>query len=332
MPPFKVVVTDHEFPDFAPEEAVLAEIGVVPVIAPDKREETLIELCRDADGVINEYAQVTGRVIAAMERCRIISRYGIGLNTIDVDTATTVGITVANSPDASMNEVSEHAIALIMACARGVGLHTASIRKGNYSYMVAAPLYRMQGRTLGLVGLGRIPRMLAAKMAGFEFNVIAFDPHLDPAIAAAAGIRLVVLDTLCREADIVSVHCPLTPETEKLIGPAQFAAMKPGVVFVNTARGPVVDEAALIAALEAGHVGSAGLDVFVTEPLPADHPFTAMDNVVLTPHTAWYSEESEIEIRSKTARNVVEALSGKYPTYLANPAVRGHERLKDVLK
>lgn len=333
MPSFKVVVTDHEFADFGPEEAVLATIGIVPIVAPAKDEDTLVAFCRDADGVINEYAQVTARVIGAMERCRVISRYGIGLNTIDVESATANGIAVANSPDSSINEVSEHAIALLMACARGVGAFSASIRRGAWGgYSIAAPLRRMQGRVLGLVGFGRIPQALARKMAGFDFRVLACDPHVDPQVAAGLGVRLVGLDELCAEADLISVHCPLTDETRHLVGAAQFAAMKPGVIFVNTARGPVVDEAALVAALRDGRVGAAGLDVFETEPLPADHVLARMDNVVLTPHAAWYSEESEVDIRSKTARNVVEALSGRFPTYLANPAVREHPRLRALLR
>ncbi|MGY0056741.1 C-terminal binding protein [Streptomyces sp. LZ34] len=318
---FKVVVTDYEFADLEPERQILEAAGLTLVPAQAGTEDELIELCADADALINQYAPVTAKVIRNLARCRVISRYGIGLNTIDVPAATEAGIVVANVPDGSLEEVSDHAAALILALARGLRRYDAAIRRGTWDYTVAAPLRRLRGRTLGLVGFGRIPRLLAEKMAGFGMTVLAHDPFADPSRAAALGVRLVDLDTLCRASDVLSVHAPLTAETEGLIGRAQFAAMKPTACLVNTARGPVVDEAALIEALRTGRIAGAGLDVFAHEPLGPHSPLARCENVVLSPHTAWYSEDSELEIRTKTARNVVEVAQGRLPTYLVNHGV-----------
>ncbi|MEU0810520.1 C-terminal binding protein [Streptomyces sp. NPDC005970] len=318
---FTVVVTDYEFADLEPERQVLEAAGLTLVPAQATTEDELIEVCADADAVINQYAPVTAKVIRSLTRCRVISRYGIGLNTIDVPAATEAGIAVANVPDGSLEEVSDHAAAQILTLARGLHRYDAAIRRGTWDYTVAGPLRRLRGRTLGLVGFGRIPRLLAEKLAGFGMAVLAHDPFADPSHAAALGVRLVDLDTLCRESDVVSVHAPLTAETEGMIGRAQFAAMKPTACLVNTARGPVVDQDALIEALETGRIAGAGLDVFADEPIGPDHPLARCENVVLSPHTAWYSEDSEIEIRTKTARNVVDVAQGRLPTYLVNHEV-----------
>ncbi|MER7795168.1 C-terminal binding protein [Streptomyces sp. NPDC097640] len=318
---FTVVVTDYEFADLEPERQVLEAAGLTLVPAQATTEDELIEVCADADAVINQYAPVTAKVIGSLTRCRVISRYGIGLNTIDVPAATEAGIAVANVPDGSLEEVSDHAAAQILTLARGLHRYDAAIRRGTWDYTVAGPLRRLRGRTLGLVGFGRIPRLLAEKLAGFGMAVLAHDPFADPSHAAALGVRLVDLDTLCRESDVVSVHAPLTAETEGMIGRAQFAAMKPTACLVNTARGPVVDQDALVEALETGRIAGAGLDVFAHEPLGPDHPLARCENVVLSPHTAWYSEDSEIEIRTKAARNVVDVAQGRLPTYLVNHEV-----------
>lgn len=318
---FTVVVTDYEFADLEPERQVLETAGLTLVPAQATTENELIEVCADADAIINQYAPVTAKVIGSLTRCRVISRYGIGLNTIDVPAATEAGIAVANVPDGSLEEVSDHAAAQILTLARGLHRYDAAIRRGTWDYTVAGPLRRLRGRTLGLVGFGRIPRLLAEKLAGFGMAVLAHDPFADPSHAAALGVRLVDLDTLCRESDVVSVHAPLTAETEGMIGHAQFAAMKPTACLVNTARGPVVDQDALVEALETGRIAGAGLDVFAHEPIGPDHPLARCENVVLSPHAAWYSEDSEIEIRTKTARNVVDVAQGRLPTYLVNHEV-----------
>ena len=319
---YKIVVTDYEFPDLSPEEAVAARAGYMLTPKQCRSEEELIAACHDADGIINQYALMTSRVIDSLKKCKIISRYGIGLNTIDVPAATARGIYVANVPDGSLEEVSDHAIALLLSVSRGIAKFNAAVKSGKWDYTVVKPLYRTRGRTLGLLSFGKIPQRVARKMASFGVRIIAHDPFPDAARAAELGVELVDLATLCRQSDYLSLHVPLTDATQHMMGAAQFALMKPTAILINTARGPVVDEAALIEALASGRIAGAGLDVFEKEPIDRNHPFMSMDNVVLSSHAAWYSEDSEFEIRSKATQNVVDVLQGRPPTYLANPAVK----------
>jgi D-3-phosphoglycerate dehydrogenase len=319
---YKIVLTDYEFPDLAPERDVLARAGLELTAFKAKSEDELIAACAGADAVINQYAQLTSRVIQSLDQCRIISRYGIGLNTIDVPTATELGIYIGNVPDGSLEEVSDHAIALMLSVARGLGKFDRAVKSGLWDYTVVKPLYRLRGRTLGLLSFGNIAQRVAIKMAGFGLRVIAHDPYGNPNRARELGVELVDLDTLCREADFLSVHVPLVAETHHILSAPQFALMKKTAIVVNTARGPVIDEPALVAALQEGRLAGAGLDVFEQEPIAKDHPLLGMNNVVLSSHAAWYSEDSEYEIRTKTAQNVVDVMQGRPPTYLANPAVR----------
>ncbi|MBL1270289.1 MAG: C-terminal binding protein [Halomonas sp.] len=324
----KIVVTDFEFPDLAPERAVIEAAGFQLIEAQCKTEAEAIAACADADAIINQYCQLTAGVIDKLERCQVISRYGIGLNTIDVPRATESGIYVANVPDGSLEEVSDHAIALMMALKRGIATYDRALRAGTWDYTVAKPLSRLRGQTLGFLSFGQIAQRMAHKMANFGLRIIAHDPYADVAVAKSAGVELVTYDKLIAESDILSVHVPLTDETRHMISDAQFAAMKPTAIILNTARGPVVDEDALVRALKDGQIAGAGLDVFEAEPIGADHPLLSLPNVITSPHCAWYSEGSEFEIRSKTAQNIVDVLQGREPTYLANPAVRDILRAK----
>lgn len=323
---FRIVLTDYEFPDLQPEQEVLARGGFKLTAHQARSEDELIAACAGADAVINQYAQLTARVIHSLDRCRIISRYGIGLNTIDVPAATELGIYVGNVPDGSIEEVSDHAIALLLSVVRGLGKFDRALRAGKWDYTVVKPLYRVRGRTLGLLSFGNIAQKVATKMAAFGVRIIAHDPFADRQRARELGVELVDLDALCRQSDYLSIHVPLTAETHHMLSTAQLALMKPTAIVVNTARGPVVDERALVAALAEGRLAGAGLDVFEEEPIGRGHPLLTMDNVVLSSHAAWYSEDSEREIRTKTAQNVVDVLQGRPPTYLANPAVRGMAR------
>jgi D-3-phosphoglycerate dehydrogenase / 2-oxoglutarate reductase len=326
----KIVVTDYEFTDLAPEQAVVAPTGLTLTAGQCKTEDELIALCADADGLINQYAPITARVIAALTNCKVISRYGVGLNTIDVAAATRAGICVANVPDASVEEVSDHAAAMMLMLARGINRLDAAVRAGRWSYTEAKPLYRIRGRTLGLLSFGLIPQTLARKMASFGLDIIAYDPYANVAAAERLGVKLVDAETLYRQSDILSLHVPLTDSTRGMVGAAQLALMKPTAILINTARGPVIDEDALIKALQDQKIAAAGLDVFETEPLAAGHPFTRMSNVVLSPHSAWYSEQSEFELRTKTTQNVVDVMQGRLPTYHVNRDVT--PRFKPVVK
>ncbi|MFF0814620.1 C-terminal binding protein [Rhodococcus sp. NPDC003318] len=318
---YKIVVTDYEFADLAPEQAVFDGHDIELVAGPFPTREALAEACRDADAILNQYTQLDAQFIAGLQRCRVISRYGIGTNTIDLDAATAAGIMVANVPDGSIEDVSDHAAAMILALSRGLGSYDRALRNGVWDYAAAKPLHRLRGGTLGLVGFGNIPQRLARKMAVFGMETVAFDPYVSADEASSRGARPVGLDELLTISDVVSVHVPLTASTRGSIGRDQLALMKRTAILINTARGGVVDDDALAEALRAGRIRGAGLDVFTSEPISGDSAFTALDNTLLSPHAAWYSEESELEIRRKTAHNALTTLTEGRPTYLVNREV-----------
>ena len=331
MSPFKVVVTDYEYSTFAPEEAVLDKLGIKLTFEQCKTEDDVIAACKDADALINQYAPITRKVIEQLDNCKVISRYGVGFNTIDVDAATEKGIIVGNVTDYCLDEVSNHAMALLLSLARKVTLLNSSVKNGNWDFKVAVPIHRLQGQTLGLVGFGTIPQTVARKAQAFDLNVIAYDPFVSQEVAAAQNVELVTLEELCQRSDFLSVHVPLNAQTEGMISRSEFAMMKKEAFIINTARGPIIDEQALIEALQAGTIAGAGLDVLETEPIAADNPLLSMDNVSLNPHSAFYSVEAETELKRKTAENVADVLSGYYPTYLVNKGVKDKVELKDKL-
>jgi D-3-phosphoglycerate dehydrogenase len=319
---FKVVVTDYEYEDLRHEEAVFAGHSIEFVKGKARTEEEVIELCRDADGIINQYAPLNDRVLSQLERCKVISRYGVGVNTIDVDAATKKGIYVANVPDYCMDEVADHALALLFSFARKVVLLNERIKQGVWDYNLGKPIRRMGNQVLGVMGFGRIPRNLVAKAKAFGFHIVVYDPYVDAQIVRDSGAEPVSLEELFRQSDYVSVHTPLTKDTTGLVGRELLSIAKPNLVIINTSRGPVIDENALIDALQHGRIAGAALDVLEEEPIRPDHPFLGMDNVILTPHIAWYSEEAEAELRTKCARNVLDVLQGGKPSYLVNPQVQ----------
>ncbi|MBE4906872.1 C-terminal binding protein [Bacillus luteolus] len=329
MSHFKVLVTDYEYETFAPEKEVLDKLGLELTFAQCRTEDDVIEAARDADALINQYAPISRRVIESLEKCKVISRYGVGFNTIDIEAATEKGIIVGNVTDYCLDEVSDHAMALILSCARKVTLMNNEVKKGNWNFNVAVPIFRLRGRTLGLVGFGNIPQTVAKKAQAFGLDVIAFDPYVPEEVAKQANVELVTLDELCERSDFISVHAPLNQHTQGMISHEQFNKMKKEAFIINTARGPVIDEAALIAALQEGKIAGAGLDVVEVEPIEATNPLLQMDNVILNPHSAFYSVEAETELKRKTAENVADVLSGYYPTYLVNRDVKVKVSLKD---
>lgn len=319
----KVVITDHEYPNLTYEKKVLAHDGLEVEIYQCKTEDEVIDACRDADGIINLYAPISRRVIESLEKCKIITRYGVGVDTIDLEAATEHGICIGNVPDYGINEVSDHALALILTLLRKINSANETVKSNVWDVNTTKPIRRLNTLTIGLVGFGNIPRALAQKVKVLGMRVIVSDPFLPQAVADENEIELVTLDELSAQADVISVHAPLLPSTRGMIGKKQFDLMKKGVYLVNTARGPVVNEAALIEALEQGIVAGAGLDVVENEPIDRNHPFLSMDNVILTPHMAGYSEESAEEMRSKTALGIVDVLVyGQYPKYLVNKVVQ----------
>jgi D-3-phosphoglycerate dehydrogenase len=314
----KVVVTDHIFPSLEIERALLGAIGAEIVVAQATSEPQLVDIVTDADALLVCYAPVTKRVIERLSRCRVIARYGIGVDNVDVDAATARGIVVTNVPDYCIEEVSDHALALLLACARKIPFLDRRVRGGRWDARDAAPMHRLRGQVLGMVGFGKIPRCLARKARALGLELLAFDPYVGADEMAADGVRKVALEDLVAQADFVSVHAPLTVETRGLIGEALLRAMKPTAYVINTARGPLVSQDAIVRALREGWIAGAALDVLETEP-PADvDALRAIETLIVTPHVAFYSEESVQELQRKAAENVVSVLVGEVPRYPVN--------------
>jgi D-3-phosphoglycerate dehydrogenase len=295
---------------------------VSPATTPD----ALVAAARDADGVLNTYAKLPGEVLRQLARCRIVARTGIGVDTVDLPTATELGILVTNVPDYCIDEVSDHALALILSLTRKILAATAAVRAGTWNVKVAVPIARHRGLVLGLVGLGRIPRALVPKAQALGFTVIASDPFVTAEVAGPLGVRMVDFETLLRESDVVSIHAPLTEETKGVFGDRAFGLMKPGAVLINTSRGPLVQTAALVRALESGRLAGAGLDVLESEPPAADHPLLRMSNVAVTPHIGFYSEQSLVDLQTKAAEEVRRALTGEPVRNLVNREVLAKAR------
>jgi D-3-phosphoglycerate dehydrogenase len=325
---WKVVITDSGYKHYDIERGVLRAVGADVTVKQCTTEEEVIALARDADGVIVRLQPFSDKVQQALPKCRAVGRYGIGVDNIDVEAATRNGIAVGNVVDYAVNEVSEQALALIFSCARKTTSHDKRIRKGEWDIGAKDPIHRVQGRTLGLVGLGRIPQTLVRKVKGFEFRIIASDPFVSKDDAKKLGVELVDFDTLLKESDFVSIHAPLNDKTRHMINESTLRRMKPTAILVNTARGGVVDTKALYKALREGWINSAGLDVHETEPAPEDYCMFELENVVIADHAGWYSEESMAELQRGAAEAVAAVLTGGWPRSLVNPKVKDTYRAK----
>ncbi|MBL0945167.1 MAG: C-terminal binding protein [Hydrogenophaga sp.] len=310
-----VVALDDGYAAYDQEEALLAEVGARFELRPCRRnEDAAIASVADADVLLVRESPVTRRVLDAAPRCRAVIRYGIGVDNIDQAAARERRIAVANVPDYGTDEVSSQAVALALAVSRRIGLHDAEVRAGRWSTGVLQPMYRLRGRTLGLVGFGRIARMTLDKLAGFGFGrVLVHDPKSD----LPAGVQRVDMDTLCAEADVISLHAPLNEHTRHLLDARRIGLMRPTAIVVNTARGGLVDTQALYEALRERRILGAGLDVFEQEP-PGAHPIFTLDNVVVTNHMGWYSEEAMRELQRKTALEAARVLRGEEPLHWLN--------------
>ncbi len=316
-----VAVADSPFPSLDPAKDALARTKAELKMAAEPTPDGILAVARDADALLVTYAKITGEMIGEMKNCKSIGRFGIGVDNIDIAAATKAGIVVTYVPDYCFDEVSDHAMALLLDLARKVSFSNSLVQGGRWEMPAVAPLYRLRGRTLGLVGFGNIPRVLAPKAQAFGLKVVAYDPFVGKEKAAELDVDLMELDALLEASDYVSVHAPLTPETKNLIGADAFRKMKPTALLVNTARGPLVDTDALAAALDDGEIAGAALDVVPVEPLPADSPLLGRDNVVLTPHTGFYSVDALLDLQTKAAEDVARVLSGERPVYPVNPEV-----------
>jgi D-3-phosphoglycerate dehydrogenase len=317
MSDFVVAVADSPFPSLDPVEKVLRPLGARLSLSASSAAPDILAVARDADALLVCYAKLSGDLICQLTRCKVIGRTGLGVDNIDLAAARERKITVTYVPDYCMDEVSDHAMALLLALARKVPFANSFVQAGGWDMAAVAPIHRLKGQTLGLVGFGNIPRALAPKAKAFGLTVLAYDPFVAQDAFASVGVEGVGLDELLASSDFVSIHAPLTPQTRGLFNAVAFAKMKPGALLINTARGPLIDEKALIDALDGGRLGGAALDVLETEPPPKDAPLIGRANVVLTPHTAFYSVEALEELQTKCATDVARVLSGQPPVYPA---------------
>jgi len=319
MAGFKVIVTDDRYGSYEEEKTVLKEIGASVEVHNLGNEGQTIEVLRDADGILVNLHPLPATVIQELQECRVISRYGVGYDNVSVETATAKGIWVARVPDYCLEDVSDQALALLLGCVRKVAFKDRRIREGAWNLHREQPSYRITGKTLGLIGYGAIARTLHRKISGFGLGrVLVFDPYLDPKKIEENGAESATLRSLLKNSDYISVHAPLNDGTQGLIGSRELSLMKKTAILVNTSRGPLLEEKAVAEALANGKIAAAGLDVFEAEPLPAESPLRQLDNVILSDHTGWYSEESVTELKTKAAQNVLAVLKGGKPIYPVN--------------
>ncbi len=307
-----VAVTDYTFPALDVEELILRSQGAELVHGQCKTAETLIPLVRDADAVITQFAPITAEVIAAMKRARVIVRYGIGVDNVDLEAAWTQGIPVCNVPDYCIDEVADHTLAFILATTRQVVQNTQYIRDGKWG--LATPLAELKclrDLTVGLVGFGRIGREVAARLAPFKCRRLVFDPAVPSEVVAAAGCESAPLDVVLSHADVLTLHCPSTQQTRKILNAGSLSRLKPGAIIINLARGDLIETGALIDALESGRVGAAALDVCDPEPIPLDSPLRKLPNVITSSHIASASVRAVRTLRETAANIAVKALRGE---------------------
>ncbi len=318
MAPLQVAVSDSVFPNLDPARAVLSKIGAELHLAEEPKPEAIMRVAKDADALFATYAKITADMIRQMTRCRIISRFGIGVDNVDIRVATERGIVVTKVPDYCIDEVSDHAMALLLSAVRKIPFANSIVRAGRWEMPAVVPIHRLRGTVLGLVGFGRIPQLLAPKAQSFGIEVVSYDPYIPKTVFESAKVRSVEFKELLKISDYVSIHSPLLPETTGLFNAEAFRQMKPHAYLINTARGPIVDEAALAQALDAGQLAGAALDVMTKEP-PTSSPLFGRPNVIITPHTSFYSEESLVDLQTKAAEEVVRVLSGQAPRNPVNP-------------
>jgi len=321
----KVVLTDYVWESLDVEKKTLEGLAeLVPL--QTKKPEEFIEQAQDCDALLNTYAgPITAEVMGHLPKCKIIARYGIGVDTIDLEAATKAGIIVTNNPTYCIEEVAEHTMALMLACARKAAFYDRLVRGGRWEVPPGKPMFRVSGRTLGLVGFGNIARQVALRAKAFGMRILYADPFVKEGQFDAPG-KKVELHELLEESDFVSVHPPLTPPTRKMINDAALSRMKSSAFLINCSRGPIVDTEALVRALEAGKIAGCALDTVDPEPLPDPHPLRGRDNVIITPHVAWYSEQALVGLQAGAPSDVRRVLMGEWPVNVVNRDVKGRNR------
>lgn len=320
----KVVITDYDFGDVSVEKEILEAAGAEVIALQAKGEADLFDVAPDCAAMMNQYARIGKETISRMRKCEVIARYGVGVDLVDVSSATDRGILVTNVQNYCTEEVADHAISLWLTLARKLPDYDRATHAGIWKWQSGQPVYRLRGRTMGVVSLGKIGQAIVARAQAFGVTVIAYDPFLPADVAAKLGVELVGKPDLLARSDYILMQAPMTPDTHHFLSDAEFTAMKPGAILVNTGRGPTVDNAALFRALSEGHLAAAGLDDPEEEPAkranwtPADNPLFTLPNVLVTPHAAYYSEESIRAARVTAATQVAKVLTGQKPDYTVN--------------
>ena len=322
---WKVLITDHVWPNTDPERKVLEAAGAEVLIAPDGEESTLIELSKDVDAIMTCFAQVTENVVKAAKKCVVIGRFGVGTDNIAVDTATELGIAVTYVPDYCIDEVSDHVMAMLNTWNRKISIFDQSVKRDGWGHLgLTMRIMRLRGKTIGIVGFGRIGQAVAKKAAAFGMTVLAHDPVISETTAKEHRAQLVDLQELLTLSDFVTLHAPLIPSTHHMIGESELNLMKKEAFLINAARGPLIDENALYKALKNGNIAGAGLDVMEDNVPAKSHPLLQLDNTIITPHTAFFSQESTLELEQRAATEVVNVYQGLMPDNLYNGDVLNH--------
>jgi D-3-phosphoglycerate dehydrogenase len=318
-----VVICGLDHSNIAEEQDVLARAGVRLAVVTARTETDYLERCAEADALLVQYGDVTRRVFEGLPRLRVVVRYGVGVDGIDLVAATDQGVPVVNVPDYGTDEVANHAVALLLALARKLARLDRQTRSGGWDVFRVGPVTRLAGQTVGIVGCGRIGSAVARKLGGFDVRLLGSDPHI---ATFPAGVQPVAFERLVSESDYVTIHCPLTAETRHLFDAESIGWMRSTAALINTARGGIVDTAALVAALQQGLLAGAGLDVLEEEPLDPASPLLRMEQVIVTPHAAWYSEEGRSDLKRRAAEEAVRVLRGERPRHCVNPEALGRPR------
>ncbi len=315
---YTVVVSDNRHRDYEIERSILEECGAELIVADCKSEAQLLEACRNADGVLLDLAPMTAAVAQGLDRCRVISRYGVGYDNVDVPACTKKGIVVANVPDYCAEDVSDLAIGHLFACLRHISARDRMVRQGGWN-IAKEKEFRIKGKTLSLLGFGNIARTLCRKVSGFGLGrILVYDPYVPEETIRSCGAQKASLEDALSLGDFISLHMPVTEETRGIINGNTLSLMQDTAILINTSRGPLIDDSALVRALQENRIAAAGLDTHNSEPLKSDSPFLQLDNCVLTDHTGYSTEESIVELKTKCAWNVRLVLEGGKPPYQIN--------------
>jgi D-3-phosphoglycerate dehydrogenase len=317
---FRVVITDSDYPTNEPERKIMHKIGATVAKYDCVTEEEVMKIARDADALLVQYAPITKQVIDTLDKVKAVGRYGVGVDTIDIQAATEKGIQIVNVIY-DIRDVADHTMALLLALQRKIYKVCQATRAGRWDWKEFKPIFRMSHSTAGIIGFGRVGRELALRMKGFGCHLLGYDPFVSENVFAEMGVEKVDLEKLLTLSDFVIISSALTAGSFHIIDERQLTSMKKTSFLINTSRGSLIKESSLIKALEEHWIAGAALDVLEQEPVRPDSPFLGFDNVILSPHMAWYSEESVNEIQTICAEEVARILVGELPKNLVNPEV-----------